>query len=169
MPNAFSEFVLKFAKSNDLSEQWAERVQAVFMTWISETSEPVKTELMSCLQELEQTSKKPGRIRKFFNAFLREFVRHLAKDPGGKSRYKWADKAFFMRHELKLDYEFINPAVCKEATGKRWEDLTESEKQEFGAQCRGLVYQRRVDERNSLRTIRKKAQVSEAECASIQG
>jgi len=140
MPNEFSEFVLRFAKSNNLSEQWAERVHSVFVAWINETSEPIKTELTACISELEKSSPKPGRVRKFFKAFWREFLRHLTKDPGGKSRYKWADKAFIMRNELKLDYRHIYPAVCKEATGKCLEELTEDEQRDFEAQCRSLVY-----------------------------
>ena len=71
----------------------------------------------------------------------------MAKDPGGKSRYSWADKAYFMRQELKLDYEYIYPAICQEATGKRLEELADSERQEFEEQCRNLVYQRRVNAR----------------------
>jgi hypothetical protein len=147
IPDAFSHFVLRFAKTNELPETWAERVQAVFVAWLNETSEPVKTELLACLSELEHSSKKPGRVRKFFNGVLREVVKHLAKDPGGKSRYKWADKAYFMKQELKLDYEFIYPAVCQEATGSRYEELTECERRDFQEQCRSLVYQRRVEAR----------------------
>jgi len=124
IPSQLSDFLLKFSKSNNLAEDWAERLKQVLIRWIDDTPDQVKSEFLSCVREVEVSSKKPGRVRKFFSGLFKEVVKHLAKDPGGKSRYEWADKAYFMRQELKLDYEFIYPAVCKEATGKRFQDLS---------------------------------------------
>lgn len=140
-----SEFLLKFSKSNNLSEQWAERFNQVLLGWANNASEQVKADLLSCVRELEASTKKPGRVRKFFSGLFKEGLRHLAKDPGGKSRYKWADKAFIMRHELKLDYQHIYRAVCKEATGKCFEELTADEQSDFETQCRSLVYCRKQE------------------------
>jgi hypothetical protein len=61
MPNAFSEFVLRFAKSNDLPEQWAETLRSVFVAWINETSEAVKAELMSCLPGVGGLQREAGK------------------------------------------------------------------------------------------------------------
>jgi hypothetical protein len=56
-----------------------------------------------------------------------------------------------MRQELKLGYEFIYPAVSRDATGKRFEELTDSDRQDFEEQCRSLVYQRRANARADAR------------------
>jgi hypothetical protein len=143
-----ADYLSRFSKASNLSEGWEERFNQALLRWITEASEGVKADVLSCIQELELSSKKPGRTRKLFSGLFKECLKHLAKDPGGKCRYKWADKAYFMRQELKLSYEFIYPAVCQEATGKRLEDLSESERREFEEQCRNLVYQRRVSNRN---------------------
>ena len=62
------------------------------------------------------------------NGMMREIVKQFDKDPGGKRRYNWGDKAFYMRYELSLDYKFIYPAVCKDATGQRYESTDERAK-----------------------------------------
>jgi hypothetical protein len=147
IPSQLSDFLLKFSKTNNLPEDWPERFKRVLIRWISDTSDQVRSEFLSCIREVETSTKKAGRVRKFFSGLFKELLRHLVKDPGGKCRYKWADKAYFMRQELKLNYEFIYPAVCEEATGKRLEELTDSERQNFEEQCRSLVYQRKVNAR----------------------
>ncbi len=152
----FSEFLLTFSKSANFPEEWVEKFKLTLLRWLNETPDQIKADLVSCLDELEHSTKRPGRTMKFISALVKEIVKHLAKDPGGKSRYRWADKAYFMRQELKLNYEYIYPAVCQEATGKRLEELSDSEKQEFMEQCRGLVYQRRVEGRKERGQNKKK-------------
>jgi hypothetical protein len=147
IPSQLSDFLLRFSKANNLSEDWVERFKAVLIRWVSNTPEPIKADFLSCVREVEASTNKPGRIRKFFSGLFKEVLRQLVKDPGGKCRYQWADKAYFMRQELKLNYEFIYPAVCQDATGKRLEELTDSERQGFEEQCRSLVYQRRANAR----------------------